>query len=327
MDLSGLSSAAPVRMKAFPPGRRGVLLPLDDRRTAALGICLYTASKPWVVALQKAAHLLVTLAGARALPGRAELWQPPCNGEEWQSLVASWHNVLGAFDGLTLYRRRQQARPGHTLLLTRQGDALALVKLRTDGADALDVEQAALAAVSRFRPRTFRAPRPLGAGGVGRLRWSAQEAVFSAPHQPVLRTSPELFDEVAACLVDLASPRPPGADHPEDSDSDLVTAHGDLTPWNLRRDRLGQVWLYDWEDVGPAPLDSDRAYFCATARPLGGAPMPGDLPVEGVEHCRRVIRERNSSNPEDAELMRCLMEALDEADGARRRVGDTRPSI
>lgn len=279
---------------------------------------MYTASKPWVVALQNAAHLLITVGGSRALLGRTEMWQPPCGADEWPSLCAAWRDDLGPFDGLAVYRRRQQARPAQTLLLTRGGNALAVVKLRTDGADALDVEQAALAAVSRFQPRTFRAPRPLGAGDVGRLRWSAQEAVFSAPHHPVLRAPPELFDELAAALVDLVPSLPLGEDHPESSES--VTAHRDLTPWNLRRDRLGQVWLYDWEDVGPAPRDSDRAYFCATARSLGGAPMPADLPVEAVEHCRRVIHERSSSNPEDAQLLRWLMEALDEADSARRRI-------
>lgn len=317
MDLSGLSGVAPARMKAFPPGRRGVLLPMGDRRTAALGICLYTASKPWVVALQKVAHLLVRAGGARALPGRTELWQPPCSADEWQSLVAAWQDVLGPIDGLTCYRRRQHARSGLTLLLTRRGEALALVKLRSEGESGLEVEQAALAAVSRFGPRTFGAPRPLGAGSVGQLRWSAQEAVFSAPHQPVLRAGPELFDEVAACLLGLTPARSFGAYHPEDSASDVVTGHGDLTPWNLRRDRSGQVWLYDWEDVGPAPLDSDRAYFWATARLLGGAPMPADLSVEAVEHCRTVVHQRNRLNPQDATLERSVLKALDEADDAR----------
>ena len=142
MDLSNLSNATPVPMKRFPPGRQGVLLPPDDRGTAALGICLYTASKRWVVALQKAAHLLVKVAGAGALPGRTELWAPPCSADDWRFLVAAWQDVLGPFDGLTCSRRRQHARGGLTLLLTRQGEALALVKLRTEGDGGLDVEQA-----------------------------------------------------------------------------------------------------------------------------------------------------------------------------------------
>ena len=309
-------------MKAFPPGRLGVLLPVDDRRTAALGICLYTASKPWVVTLQKAAHLLVSVTGARALPGRTQLWQPPCSADEWQCLVVAWHEALGPFDGLAFYRRRQQARSGLTLLLARQGKALALVKLRSEVEGGLDVEQAALAAVSRFRPTTFRAPRPLGQGAAGQLRWSAQEAVFSRPHQPVIRPAPELFEEVSACLRGLVPSRSLAADQPGISESESVASHGDLTPWNLRRDRSGQTWLYDWEDVGPAPLDSDRAYFLATARALGGAPMPADLRAEAVEHCRTVVHDHDRSSPGDGPLVRPLLLALDEADDARRQAAD-----
>ena len=317
MDLSDLSSSTPARMRAFPPGRRGVLLPLDDRKTAALGICLYTTSKPWVLTLQKAAHLLVSVTGARALPGRTELWAPPCSPHEWQSLVAAWHDALGPFDGLTCYRPRQQARSGHPLLLTRRGEGLALVKLASEGGGGLHVEQAALAAVARFQPRTFLAPRPLGAGEVGQLSWSAQEAIFSAPHEPVLQASPDLFDEVAACLAGLVSCWPVDSDHPNNSKSAAVVSHGDLTPWNLRRDAEGRVWLYDWADVGPAPRDSDRAYFCAAARSLGGAPMPVDLPVDAVAHARAVVHQHNQGNPQDGALKRLLVKALDEADDAR----------
>lgn len=319
-DQTGLGSAAPKRMKAFPVGRRGVLLPLDDRRTAALGICLYTASKPFVVALQGAAHRLVRVAGSRGLPGRTELWHPPGSPVAWRSLVATWQDALGPFDGLALYRRRQQARTGLTLLLTREGKALAVVKLREHGGCALEVEQAALEVAARFQPRSFRTPRPLGTGVVDQFSWSAQEAVFSAPHKPVLRAGHELFEELSACLRGFAFERSSDAARPEDSTPGLVTAHNDLTPWNLRRDRSGRVWLFDWEDVGPAPQDSDRAYFFATARSLGGAPMPADLPAQAVEHSRSLVNERNSSNPEDADLQRSLLDALDEADSARRAV-------
>ena len=317
MDLSDLSSSAPARMRAFPPGRRGVLLPLGYRKTAALGICLYTTSKPWVVALHRAAHRVVSVAGARVLPGQSELWTPPCSPHEWKLLVAAWHLALGPFDGLACYRRRQQARSGLTLLLTRGGTGLALVKVRAQGEGGLQVEQAALAAVARFQPRTFHAPRPLGAGEVGTLGWSAQEAVFSAPHQPVLEATPALFDEVAACLRGLVPAGSSAGRHPDVSGPATVPAHGDLTPWNLRRDTAGQVWLYDWEDVGPAPVEADRAYFCATARSLGGPPMPLDLPARALEHARAVVERRSQSHAEDAALAQALIKALDEVDHAR----------
>jgi hypothetical protein len=298
MDLASAGSH-PRRMKAFPTGRRGVLLPCDDRRTAALGICLYTASKSWVIALQVAAYWVVRLLGARVLPGRAEPWAPPCPPDEWEALVAAWQAVLGPIDGMALYQRRQHDRSGLTLLVTRSGSPVAVIKLR-DLADGLEREQSALAAVQAARPSTFRAPRPLGHGSSGRWQWSAQESVFRQPHRPVLVADAILFDEVSAALTDVVGPLE-GEGRP---------AHRDLTPWNLRSDSRGSVWLYDWEDAGPAPYDADRAYFSASAAALGGTGGASDLPTEAIDYCVRLIDSRSVTNRADAVLAARMKAAL-----------------
>jgi hypothetical protein len=303
MDLGKLASPGAIRMKAFPPGRRGVLIPLRDRRTAALGICLYTASKPAVIAGQVAAHWVTQTVGGWALPGRVESWQPPCEADEWRKLVQQWEDRLGPLDGVAAYRRRQQARSGLTLVVTRSGTPVAVVKMRDD-AFSLDLEQRALAAVHVASPSSFRAPRPLGTGDVAGWHWAAQEAVFDRPHRPVLRAPRGLFDQVADVLTTVA---PAGS-------GDGVPSHGDLTPWNLRRDSAGQIWLYDWEDCGMAPREADRAYFTATAAALGAGSMPSGLPAAAIAHCREVLQIRNVANPEGVELTCRMIAALDQAE-------------
>jgi hypothetical protein len=295
----------PARLKAFPPGRRGVLLPYGDRRTAALGICLYTASKPWVVALQSAAYWYVRALGVRCLPGRSPAWAPPCDREEWSDLVQQWTRALGPIDGFAGYQRRQHDRPGLTLVATRSGAPLAVVKLREDRA-GLDREQRALTAVGTSPWRTFRAPAALGLGHVGNWFWSAQQAVFTRPHRPVINPDPRLFEEVRAALSGIA----------ETTSTDEAPAHRDLTPWNLRRDSRGNVWLFDWEDVGTAPTGSDRAYFLAAAAALGGDPLPDDVPGAAVAYCRSVIAARTLTTRSDAVLAAGMLAALDRISSA-----------
>lgn len=299
MDVNPVTVRAPQLMKAFPPGRRGVLLPLADRRTAALGVCLYTASKPWVVLGQRGARLAGRWLGARALPGRVAAWTPPCSPAEWAELLGAWRGSLGPFDGFAVYQRRQRSRTGLTMLITERGRPRGVVKLRDD-AKPLALEQQALAAVAGRAPRSFCAPAPLGLGIVrDRLHWSAQSVVFRRPHRPALIAPTGLFDEVTDCLRPLFGDR-----------VGFRPAHNDLTPWNLRRDERGQVWLVDWEDCGLAPEQADRAYFAAAARALSGSPMPTDLPREALAYWSAIVRSRTSDTPADRALGDRLMAAL-----------------
>jgi hypothetical protein len=202
-------------------------------------------------------------------------------------------------DGLAVYQRRQHDRPGLTLLAARKGNPVAVIKLREND-PALAHEQRALSAVEAARPRTFRAPRPLGAGADGPWCWSAQQVAFTRPHRPVLEPDPALFDEVREILSGLVTPTTRG-DCP---------SHRDLTPWNLRRDTSGRHWLFDWEDVGPAPCGSDHAYFLASAAALGGRPVPADLPAAAVAYCRDLITSRSVTTRSDAVLAERMLAAL-----------------
>ena len=292
-------------VKGFPWRRRGVLVPTGDRRTAALGVCMFTASKRTVLAAQTASFWLVRVAGTRVLPGRSQQWTAPFATDLWPALVAEWRSRFGAFDAMAVYQRRQAERDGLTLLLTRKGAGVAIVKVRTEGA-SLQREQQALVAAAGARHASFRVPTSLGSGSVGEaLHWSAQTSVFERPHHPVLEAPEGLFEDVRACLE-----RIPG--HPART-ADLELAHNDLTPWNLRRDHRGRVWLYDWEDWGTEVAGSDAVYFHATAAALTGRPMPAGLSPAAIERWRRVVLARESHTPADIALNERIRSALDHA--------------
>lgn len=299
-----------LRMKNFPAGRPGVLLPIDDRKAAALGISMYTASRPRVLAAQRAAHALVSKVGARALPGRAQEWRPPCSSDEWEELVRQWRDALGGFDRFAAYQRRQTDRGGLTLLLVNRGEPLAVVKLRTEE-EPLAREQTMLKRLAEAGPTTFRTPSARGSGRVaGDLNWSAQSAVFTAPHAPELDPPDALFDELERCLAE----EPP-------TDDGQALAHNDLTPWNLRRDLNGDRWLFDWEDTAPAPVGADRVYFAVAAHALAGRPVPHELPRDAIAFWSDRIAGRSLTAPGDRELAAGMERALKMAQATTGPVG------
>lgn len=297
MGLTDLADDA-LRVKFFPPRRLGVILPIQDRRTAALGIVLFTASRRSMLAIQEIAFRMAKVGALRLVPGRVGDWTPPTDPETWMTLVEAWTAVVGPVNGIAVYQRRQASRTGLTALLTRAGRACAVAKVR-EGSQSLRREHDALTAVHAAEPKTFRAPVPLGLGQVGDLGWSLQEAMFARPHLPGFDPPARLFDEVASALRDVV--RPAG---------DLVASHGDLTPWNLRRDRKGRLYLYDWEDVVAAPPGSDRAYFDATSYSLGAIPMPTNVPAAAAEFWRSIVCARRVENAQDAALTDRLLAAL-----------------
>jgi hypothetical protein len=301
MQLRSLVGSQPLPMKTFPFRGQGVLLPLGDRDTAALGICMYTACKPWVIALQVAAHRAVRRSGTWLLPGGVVRFRLPGTGEEAGELVDQWERLLGRIDAVALYRRRQPNRTGLTMVAVRDGAPLAVVKLR-DEETGLVREQQALDVLAGVGATTFRAPRPLGHGSVGRWHWSAQESVFTAPHRPALSAPAHLFDEVGGALSRLVA-----------AEDGLEPSHRDLTPWNLRRDTDGQVWLFDWEDWGLSPTGGDRTYFSISSRAVGGPAVPPGLPPEAVSYYRSIVEERRRNRAPGVTLPDRLLSALDEA--------------
>lgn len=297
-----VSTTETIEMKPFPPGRRGVMLPVNSRAAAALGVCMYTAAKPRVLLAQRGAYVLTRMFGTRTIPTKVVHWQPPYQHEVWREFRMQLRELFGPFDALAVYERRQLDRPGLTLLLTQGSRAIAIVKVRPEP-DQLKVEQDALQSVRASGPSQFQVPAPLGLGSVTEdVHWSAQQCVFTKPHAPQLKASPQLFDEVTK-----------GLSHLKPIDSDLTAAHNDLTPWNLRVDRKGTTWLFDWEDAGPAPIGSDLTYFSIAVHALRGTDIPPGLPGPAVRHWREIVASRTITNQGDAVLSERLLAGLDQS--------------
>jgi len=290
------------RVRNFPPGRTGVLVPLADRKAAALGICMYTTSNRLPYLIQKTAHAAVKLLGARIMPSRSVVFRPVSDDDVWRVLRGDLVRTVGEFDHIAAYQRHQVERTGLTMTLVRRGSPVAVVKLRAEES-GLSTEQRALEAVAQARPTSFLAPLPLGAGvvdaGPTPLFWSAQSAVFTRPHRPVLEASPQLFSEISDALRTHLVPR-----------SGLEPAHNDVTPWNLRLDHENRCWLFDWEDCGLAPPDSDRAYYRACLHALRGRPLPTDLRAAGVAHWVTALEVRRDTTESDRDLTLRLLAAL-----------------
>ncbi len=253
------------------------------------------------------------MSGPRLLPGRDVAWDPGCSPADWAALVEQWENALGPLTGFAAYQRRQASRTGLTLIATRNGHGVAVIKLR-DHCDSLQREQSALRAAHERPPQHFQVPRALGAGSIGNLHWAAQECVFTRPHRAALNAADRLYDEVESLVRPLISDRAPTS-----SSFELSPGHGDLTPWNFRIDHHGMVWLIDWEDIGWGPADGDRTYFSVTSAALGGPSVPDDLSMGAVAHWRSVLNERAVLNPEDQSFAHAVLAQLDAADDLRQR--------
>ena len=216
------------------------------------------------------------------MPGRRVTLDIP----EWDDLTASWGGTVGEVRSVAQYQRKDP-RSGLLLLVIPRERGALMVKMR-HSPEALDREQRLLAALQQVTLPGIRAPRPVGLGHTaGGLTWAAQEFVFSRPHEPVFALEP---DRIAALdqaigeafhLAGLAEQRQDG----------WVPCHHDLTPWNLRRDHRGQVWLIDWEDAGYCPPGSDMGYLALSSAALRGeAPEP--IAPEVARFYREVIERR-----------------------------------
>ena len=277
--------AVPGPFLRLPPGRGFVAVPVRGRADAVAGLHVVPVSARSAVVRLWAATAAVALLGPRVLPGRREpTWSPPCDADVWEHLVADWQDLLGPSDGLVVHERPQASRDGVALLLLRGGRPVAFVKLRRAGAGGRvagqDAEHDALAAPAHRPSPAVRTARPLGRGTAGSgpiWCWLATSTLPARPHRPVL-----------AGYVDLAGLRDAvlrGAGaalggRPDGVPAHWEPAHGDLTPWNLRRvgaalGRTGRVpWLLDWEDVRWAPPGADEVYLRATTATTTGRPGP-----------------------------------------------------
>jgi len=298
--LRAAEAAAGVFVR-FPPGWQNVLVPITPRGATALGTTLYTASRRGPLLAQRALWAVARAGGARFLPGPREHWNTPVEDPAWTRLWEAWSDLLGGVDGLAIYERPQRSRTGLLLALWNPGASL-VVRLR-HGPSGITAEQRVASSARELGAVTFRVPRVLGQGTEDGWHWVASEGMASRPHRPVLKITSGLLAEVAATVER-------GLERPAVTPSHWRPAHGDLTPWNLRR-AAHTTWLIDWEDAGWAPPNADAVYFEACAQTLGVRPA---RPARtGTGEARNYWREKISartSGDADAGLQARLLDAL-----------------
>jgi hypothetical protein len=281
------ATAATSAFVRFPPKWQNVLVPTRPASATALGMTLYTASRPLPVFAQQVLWWAAVGSRGLLLPGRRERWSPPLPEETFQRLCAAWAAATGRVpDAVAVYHRLQAERRGITLLLCA-GRRSMLVRVRADET-TLTREREISTAAATTGPTAFRVPQLRGAGEVDGWSWVGYELIAERPHRPVRRPVPGLTDQISE-LVESVVPRPEGnATH-------WRGAHRDLTPWNLRRSHTG-TWLIDWEDAGWAPPGADEVYFRATVAAMGRRPVRAlavpDEQREAARYWLDIVRAR-----------------------------------
>lgn len=281
------------RFVRFPPRWRNVLVPVGPRRATALGVTLYSASRPLPWLVQYVLWCGASLAGASMVPGDRETWIPTVTADSLAALVQQWSDAVGGrLDGIAVYERLQTARAGLTLLVCA-GARSMLVRVRRED-DELRLERTISGAARDHDLRTIRVPELIGSGEVDGWHWVGYEIMATRPHRPCYRLEQSGHAEVAA-LVESVVPRPEG------TPSHWRGAHCDLTPWNLRRSR-STTWLIDWEDAQWAPPGTDALFLRATVAAMGRRDMakltirPGE--EEARAFCADLVRARPMSATE-----------------------------
>jgi len=293
--------------KAFPPGWNNIRVPTHDKGATLAGIATYTPCVAKGIWGQRVAWGLVSLGGARLLPGRVGTWDPPFAEGGWEQLLKQLHEIVGDFDSHTVYERRRMRR-GLMMLLLKGDTPVGFVKARELPGEGVAREERALTLVENASPQTFDAPRPLGSGQVAGWRYLVTTAMPPRMHRMIEgRPTATMLSEIQEILSPLA--RPTGAP------AHWAPFHGDFTPWNLRHFGEGRPWLIDWEDSGYAPAGADETMYLSTAfaigKTLGPIPLPASEAVTywWVEMNRR-IREKLEWGLELRQLDHGLLEAL-----------------
>lgn len=258
--MNGGEDPAAAQFAAFPPRRRNIRVPASDRRASLAGMALYAPCRPWMLAAHHVGWALVAVLGARVLGRTTTGWRAPTGAAVWEALRDQWADALGQADGMAVYERPQASRSGFGVLLLRASRPVAFIKVR-EADPGLAQAACVLAALEDSPSPYFHAPAPLGSGAVGRWGWLAVSPMPSQPHRPA-RSAP-----VAAIAGDI-SHRLSGVLDASEAPAHWRPMHGDLTPWNLRRTGLRNLWLLDWEEAAFGPPDADAVYFGLTTAVL-----------------------------------------------------------
>jgi len=86
---------------------------------------------------------------------------------------------------------------------------------------------------------------------------------------PRLTTTPTCsWERIVTVAADVSDHLARVLPRPSDTPAHWRPMHGDFTPWNLRQDRRGRLWLLDWEEAEWAPRVADVLRYAAAVRSM-----------------------------------------------------------
>jgi hypothetical protein len=80
------------------------------------------------------------------------------------------------------------------------------------------------------------------------------------------RTPSCAWQQIVAVAEDVSARLTDSLSRPPDLPAHWRPMHGDFTPWNLREDRAGRLWLLDWENAAWAPRGADLMRYAVSLR-------------------------------------------------------------
>jgi hypothetical protein len=273
-------------LKPYPTASSPLGVPVSDRRSALAGIALYAPSRRRSELYRDLSRLAVMVLGPRSLPGSATQWEMPIEADVWLAIDDRIRRCVGEWDMAAVYGR-SGGRTGFTLAAISDGRPRAVVRLEHASVGGVAAEARALHAVARAKPTSFVAPTPIEEGEIGAWCYGINEALAMGAHRvPVNPDLAVIGAEVSAALAQT--------ERPLSVPTHWRPAHGDLTPWNLRRRRSGPPALLDWESVTWAPPNADEGLYLISAAAVGRRPRPEAISLEPevIEYWREAIAER-----------------------------------
>lgn len=265
--------------KSFAPDADRVLVPVTSRNAALSGIAFYSPSGRRSARAQKRAWRATSLLGPRGLPGRTIQWAPPMGMEVWNEMLSSWRGIVGQLDGFAVFLRGGEDGVLRVLLL-REGDPVAQVKVRPHPPKSLAHEERVLAMLSESRPRSFRVPGVLGRGEAADWGFLVTRPLPRRLHRmamepPLARIGDEIHIGLSGLGRSLGTP------------NHWRPMHGELAPWTLRQGGEGEVVITDWERARQGPPGADEAFYRAALAAIAGV-NPGPIHVrEALEYWRQ----------------------------------------
>jgi hypothetical protein len=240
-----------MRLWAFPRHRPQIYAPTGRSLAGAQALYSYGRNLPTAVRLGISSTL--ALPGVRRLVSEPTEVELPMSESTWQSVLATGSDVVG-LRNWALFRSSWRERRFLVFAFDARHRCTGVIHV-------FDRDEAT------FHPNVqaelFRIPKIIDSRDIGRWHLRIVEPL------PV-RHRPHPWDPVGlhAIARDIARVLAETLARPVEASESWVPIHGDLTPWNLRVDGRGRVWLLDWEWATWGPRIADILRYAITYRSL-----------------------------------------------------------